>query len=251
MADTVTWLNFLTTQAGQTVSAWERTVFARLNRSLNGLRALQLGSAGFDVFEQCSISHRILIETKALRLASDDLRHLVLADSHALPIESESIDYVVLPHTLDTKDIDSSAVLAEVMRILTPNGILAASFFNAKGSWSLSKKFMLSTPIPIDARPISVASARTQLTLAGFSIEGGHFGVYGVNRHADASECLRPTWLDKAGDRWWPTMGNVAMLYARKRVNGMTLVGQSAFRKVRIPMGSSVLAHKRAPADQS
>ena len=251
MADTVTWINFLTTRAGQTVSAWERAVFARLNRSVQGLRAVQIGAAAIDAFEQSSISHRILIEDKALRLEENDLRHLVLASPHALPIESESIDYVVLPHALDKNNIDTKALLDEVMRILAPNGIVATTFFNANGSWCWLEKFFLSTPLPSDARAISVASARTDLSLAGFSIEGGHFGVYGVGRQTSVPHALLPTWMDKAGDRWWPTMGNVAFLYARKRVNSMTLVGKSAFRKVRLPMGSSVLAHKQAEADQS
>ena len=251
MADTVTWINFLTTRAGQTVSAWERAVFARLNRSIQGMRAVQIGAAGIDAFDRCTISLRILIENKAIRLQENDLRHLVLASPHALPIESESIDYVVLPHALDRINIDKSALLAEVMRILAPNGVVATTFFNSNGSWSWSEKFFLSTPLPSDARAISVAAARTDLSLAGFSIEGGHFGVYSVRRQTTASDTLLPTWIDKAGDRWWPTMGNVAFIYARKRVNGMTLVGKSAFRKVRLSMGSSVLAHKQAEADQS
>ena len=42
---------------------------------------------------------------------------------------------------------------------------------------------------------------------------------------------LLPTGLDLAGNRWWPTLSNVVILTARKKVSGMTLVGRAAFSK--------------------
>lgn len=248
MPNTVTWTNFMTTQAGHSVAAWEQTVFSRLNRSISGLRAVQIGLSSVNVFDRCPITHRILIEPHAVRLPVLDLRQLVLAQPDALPIANESVDYVVLPHGLDRLGVNLTAVLAEIERILVPNGIVATSFFNARGTWALSKKWICRSPLPKDVNPLSVSSVRTALALAGLPAEGGHFGVYGINHALDARG-MRPTWMDKAGDRWWPTMGNVAMLYARKRVNGMTLVGKNAFRKMHVPLGASVLTHKQA--DQS
>ena len=38
-----------------------------------------------------------------------------------------------------------------------------------------------------------------------------------------------PSWIDKAGDRWWPTLSNVILLSARKVDASATLVGKVNF----------------------
>ena len=75
------------------------------------------------------------------------------------------------------------------------------------------------------------------LAAAGLTVEGGFYGVYGTASQKERTETtekasnLLPTGLDLAGNRWWPTLSNVVILTARKKVSGMTLVGRAAFSK--------------------
>jgi hypothetical protein len=61
------------------------------------------------------------------------------------------------------------------------------------------------------------------LALLGLEIRGGQMSCY-------APPCRQPKWLDrfsfmeKAGDRWWPITGGLYFLQAVKRVRGMRLI---------------------------
>jgi hypothetical protein len=67
---------------------------------------------------------------------------------------------------------------------------------------------------------------RDWLKLLSFQVESGGFGIYrpAVDRQVWLQ---RWSWMDAAGDRWWPILGAAYFLVAIKRVHGMRLLGAS------------------------
>jgi hypothetical protein len=65
---------------------------------------------------------------------------------------------------------------------------------------------------------------RDWLKLLSFQVESGGFGIY--RPAVDKQVWLqRWSWMDRAGDRWWPILGAAYFLVAIKRVHGMRLLG--------------------------
>src|SRR6188768_3607879 len=98
------------TPPGQYLLAWERSEFERAVGDIFGYHALQLGLPGLDALEANRMPHKWLA-VPALAPASvpvdmapsrDAMRPASLvADFAALPFEANSLDLVVLPHSLE------------------------------------------------------------------------------------------------------------------------------------------------------
>ena len=84
--------------------------------------------------------------------------------------------------------------------------------------------------LPTHTSPVPLYRLKDWLTLLGFEIDRGRFGVYSPSCHS-LRNFERWKWLDKAGDRWAPHCANLIVLCAVKRLPGMKLVG-------RLPMKS-------------
>jgi SAM-dependent methyltransferase len=152
------------------------------------------------------------------------------ADSVALPFPDQSLDLVVLPHTLELS-LDPHATLREVERVLVPEGRVIISGFNPLSLWGqrhrraqwYARLGIDNDFLPKEVDFIGYWRLRDWLRLLSFEVEGGRFGCYlpsvqsprWINRFA---------WMDKAGDRWWPILGAVYFLAAVKRVRGMRLL---------------------------
>ena len=250
MARIVDWETFFASAAGRTVAAWERGAYARFVAAKRGDRALQIGfAADLDPLEKSPIAHRIALSEDVVAIARDDLRLQVLGVSWALPFENESCDIVALPHGLDLHPDKLDATLEEVYRVLAPNGLFVTTFFNSIGSWKLRELFLRSSHIlPEHSAAVSMSAIKSATVHAGFRLEGGNFGVYAVDRSAkpEAGPSPRlPSWIDKAGDRWWPTLSNVVLLSARKVTSGMTLVGKVNFAAAKAPARAHAAVQNR------
>ncbi len=249
MPNTVNWVNFFSTDAGRTCAEWEIAAFSSVSRTLCGSRAVQLGCPAINALKGCAIAHQILVSTCIPARQTEDIRAMVLASPQSIPLTAECTDLVVWPHGLDCGG-DCRQSLAEILRILAPNGLLLVSVLNAAGPWNMKQHlFTGSSVLPETASLITIGKAKSLLTDCGLTLEGGRFGVYSTNPDACPEaprpiNALKPTWLDKAGDRWWPTLGNMAVLVARKRAVGMTLIGKAAFGAKPAHSGKQALAHK-------
>ena len=138
--------------------------------------------------------------------------------------------------------------------MLAPNGLFVTTFFNSIGSWKLRELFLRSSHIlPEHSAAVSMSAIKSATVHAGFRLEGGNFGVYAVDRSAkpEAGPSPRlPSWIDKAGDRWWPTLSNVVLLSARKVTSGMTLVGKVNFAAAKAPARAhAAVQNRRESAD--
>ncbi len=208
--------------------AWEQAHMDAAVVNAFGFHALQLGLPQLHALQANRMAHRWLAVQSVVE---QDLNVAValVTDFSALPFPANSLDLVVLPHTLDLS-ANPHGVLREVARVLMPEGRLVITGLNPVSLWGLRqrrshlyRRFGVEHAlVPHAGEWIGYLRLRDWLNLLNFDIESEHFGCY---RPAFLSHALlqRFAWMDAAGERWWPILGSVYMFVAIRRVRGMTL----------------------------
>ena len=205
---------WFSTPQGTYVLDWELAQFDSAVEDVFGFRAVQIGLPEVDFLRQNRISWRFSL---ALEPGAT-----VAADPLQLPIESQSLDLVALPHVLEGHH-NPHDVLREAYRVLRPEGHVVLSGFNTLSLWRVSQMFRAKDNAPWDAKFIGLMRLRDWLRVLGFELNGGMFGCY-------APPFRERLWLDrfafmeKAGARWWPVCGGMYVVRAIKRVHGMRVV---------------------------
>jgi len=207
------------TPLGQAVEAQESQVLGDLLPNIFGYHLLQLSEHGFsDYLEQSTIRHRLILDYDNHNLETElNMR----CNSHQVPIASDSVDAVLLPHTLDV-DHSPHLVLREVDRVLVPEGKVIVVGFNPWSSWGLRHMFNAwGKNTPWNLRFISPFRIKDWLTLLGFEIET-------VNTFFHRPPLGNPLaiqklgFIDKLGQKIWPAFGSIYVLVANKKVSTMT-----------------------------
>jgi SAM-dependent methyltransferase len=245
---------WLETPPGQYLLAWEQSQLDRVVGDVFGFHALQIGLPELDGLRSNRMPHRwIALDAGHPSLMPSSAA--LYAHSDALPFPERSLDLVVLPHTLELAS-DPHRTLAEVERVLMPEGRAVILGFNAASLWGLRQRVgrirrMLGGKAPLFLpRPgefIGYWRLRDWLRLLSFEVEGGRFGAY---RPALGSPGWldRFAWMDRIGDRWWPVFGAVYMVVAVKRVRGMRLVGLAKRERAKAAKAPAVVANRRPQA---
>lgn len=234
MATSPTWLEFCDTTQGRAVTAWEKDAFARFVSQATGDIALQIGTSEIDALRASSMGLNLLVQDR-LSEPQETPYEIVFGLSDALPIASDTVDLALWPHGLDRRDTAPRS-LSEIHRVLADEGLLITTFLNRCGTWQISRLIGRRPDIPQELSPRMVQDVKKDLVQAGFHIEAGAFGVYGVT-----SKPRTTLWIEQAGDRWWPTFSNIVILVARKRQAGQKLVGKVNFANpVSVPVNRSL-----------
>jgi len=229
------------TPPGRYLLAWEQSQFDQAVADLFGYHALQLGVAEIDGLRTNRMSHRWLALPQLSGAAGANpnppespavpRRVALISDSSALPFSANSLDLVLLPHTLEISR-DPHATLREVERVLVPEGRVVICGLNPASLWGLRQRRARSYKklglgqlfLPEVGDFLSYWRLRDWLRLLSFEVESSHFGVYRPGlRDEDWLERFR--WLDPLGARWWPIFGAAYCVVAVKRVRGMTMLG--------------------------
>ena len=240
---------WLATPPGQYLLAWEQAQLDRVVADLFGFHALQLGIGELDALRANRMPHRWLAAAGAGMPRAVSLH----CDTDALPFPERSLDLVVLPHTLELAR-DPHLTLAEVERVLVPEGRVVILGFNPASLWGLRHRMgrwrqrlggraALFLPRPGDF--IGYWRLRDWLRLLSFEVEGGRFGGYRPPLRSQGW-LARYAWMDRTGDRWWPVLGAVYMLVAVKRVRGMRLVGLLPRERVKSQAAPAVVANNNS-----
>jgi SAM-dependent methyltransferase len=221
------------TPPGRYLLAWERAEFDRAVGDIFGYHALQLGLPELDTLGANRMPHKWLALREATPLSASPVpaKPALMTDFAALPFEANSLDLVVLPHSLEL-NTDPHATLREVERVLVPEGKVVICCLNPASLWGLRQRRAHlyrrlgfgELFLPDAGEFIGYWRLRDWLRLLSFEVESGHFGCY---RPAMKSEKWlgRYDWLDPLGERWWPIFGAVYFLVAVKRVRGIKLIG--------------------------
>ena len=194
---------------------WERGQFDSAVEDVFGFTAAQVDLPGVDFLRQNRIQFRF---TLALEPGA-----ALTADPMQLPLASNSVDLLVLPHVLEFHT-EPFQVLREAERVLRPEGQVVISGFNKYSLWGLRRLFTRrSAGSPWDAKFIGLLRLTGWMRLLGLELNGGKLGCY-APPFRSGQWLARFAFMEKAGARWWPFRGGVYVLRAVKRVRGMRLV---------------------------
>jgi SAM-dependent methyltransferase len=207
--------DWFATPLGQYLLEKERAYLDDVTPDIFGFHALQLGMPEVDLLRESRIVHRMRIGTGN--------RPDVYAKSHVLPIATQSIDLVVLPHVLEFA-AEPHEVLREVDRVMMPEGRLVIVGFNPWSLWGLRSAVGFSREqYPWNGRFVSLPRVKDWLALLGFDVNAGRLVGY-APPFDNQKLRSRFGFMEPAGDRWWAVGGAVYMLQAVKRVRGMRLI---------------------------
>lgn len=251
--------SWLASPAGRWLREWEQAQLDSMVADVFGFHAVQLGLEAVDGLRANRMPHRWLVldggaqgEPAAAPQGADARTDAdatpadagpahaptavaVRCDFDALPFATRSLDLVLLPHALEFAR-EPHRALAEVDRVLRPEGRVVIIGFNPASLWGLRQRagrLLQRLGLGAAARPlflpgrgdmIGYRRLRDWLRLFSFEIEASRFGGYGwpLNRER---RLRSGGWLERAGDRWWTPFGALYLLVAVKRVRGMRLVG--------------------------
>ena len=180
-----------------------------------GFHALQLGMPNVDFLQANRISHKFHIDLEA---PAD-----VLARYDELPIDTQSIDLLILPHLLEFTD-QPHRILREVDRVMMPEGRIIITAFNPWSLWGMRRWLRADNrQYPWCGEFISLVRMKDWLSLLGFEVSAGRLACY-VPPVTEEKWLSRFRFMEDAGDRWWAIGGGVYMLEAIKRVPGMRII---------------------------
>lgn len=142
---------------------------------------------------------------------------------HRLPVATDSIDVLILPHTLDFSSRQHE-VLREVHRVLRSDGHLIVLGFKPGGLWGLRRLIPGAGLPPSTNHLINDRQLSDWLKLLGLNIHGltRYFFKWPITgTHVSQSQ----VW-EQRGGRWWPELAACYMLTAQKRLHTLTPVNK-------------------------
>ena len=184
---------------------------------LFGFNAIQIGMPEIDLLRNCRIPYRMKAGP------SDNV--VLRCNTVQFPFATSSADLLLLPHVLEFSP-NPHDTLRDAERVLVPEGHLVVSGFNPYSLWGARRLFNKDKSFPWQGRYVSLPRLKDWLALLNFEVVGGRMGCY-------APPMRNPNWLqrcrfmDNAGDRWWPMLGGMYFLVAKKRVMGARLIRPS------------------------
>ncbi len=206
---------WFSTAQGAYVLDWELAQFDSAVDDVFGFRAVQIGLPEVDFLRQNRIPFRFSLALEpGAALAADPLQ---------LPLASQSVDLVALPHVLEEHE-HPHEVLREAERVLMPEGQVVISGFNTASLWRLRQIFTArDAGAPWNLKFIGLFRLRDWLRVLGFELNGGKFGCY-APPFRQKLWLERFSFMEKAGARWWPIAGGLYVVRAVKRTPGMRLI---------------------------
>jgi SAM-dependent methyltransferase len=227
--------DWFSTPLGQYLLEKEQAYLDDVTPDVFGFHALQVGMPHVDLLRESRIAHR-------MRVAPTD-RPDIYAKSHELPVATQSIDLVLLPHVLEFAARPHD-VLREVDRVMMPEGRLVIVGFNPWSLWGLRSSIGFSRDqVPWNGRFVSLLRVKDWLALLGFDVNAGRLVGY-APPFDNPNVRRRFGFMEPAGDRWWAVGGAVYMLQAIKRVRGMRLL-TPAWQEQKEAREKSLAAAKR------
>jgi SAM-dependent methyltransferase len=154
-----------------------------------------------------------------------------------LPFRSDSIDAILLPHTLELVE-DPYAVLREAERVLTGEGCLMILGFNPFSGWGIRRAFnryFRRRNFPAESqRMLSERRLSDWVALLGFDVDSVH-GYMGFLPMAGGTTEFHPRRALTAG---------AYLIKARKRVSTLTLVRPRRRVRQRVLVGAAEPTNK-------
>lgn len=210
---------WLETTLGQYVLAREQAMFDAVVSDIFGFNALQLGLLQLDALKSSRIPHVMHVGNR-----EGD----ALCESDYLPFAESCIDLICLPHVLEFSR-NPHQTLREAERILVPEGHLILTGFNPISAWGIKQTLTKETNCaeggnyPWQGHFFTLSRIKDWLALLGLEFVSGSMHAYEPPIN-DEKWLKRFACMDKMGEKWWPMLGGVYFIVAKKRVVNITLL---------------------------
>ncbi|MEL6868579.1 MAG: class I SAM-dependent methyltransferase [Pseudomonadota bacterium] len=221
------WLN---SPIGVALCDSERQVMSAALEGVFGEHLLQIGrwgdAAGF--VDLARTQHAATVYAQGVHGGT------LCADFARLPFDSDSVDAVILPHTLDLTDSPHD-VLREVHRVLRSDGRLLMLGFKPFGLWGMRRLWSRGKFPPQVQQTLGERTLRDWLRLLNMRIDQHQrfFFRLPFARMAGTYDAQ----LEHAGQRWFPELAACYLLQARKRVAAITPIMPRWRRRARVVGG--------------
>jgi len=224
--------DWLTSPLGAALLTQEDRVVEEAFDGIFGEQCLQLGQWGdAKTFLRHARTQRTAIIDQGIGPEGPATEISAIGEFHHLPVANDSIDCVLLPHTLDFSD-RPHAILREVHRVLRSDGHLVILGFKTGGLWGLRRMIPGAALPPGAEHMISDRRLRDWLQLLDLRIHGmtRYFFRWPLPGNRGASS---QNW-EQRGQRLWPELAACYMLTAQKRVSTLTPVRPRWLRKPKV-----------------
>lgn len=203
--------------AGARLAEAESEILRRFAGNLFGYHFVYLHDFDEEAafFEECQVRNKLCLCGDQAAGCCD-----VLALGEQLPLQTDSLDAVLLRHSLDFA-LDPQQVLREVERVLIPEGRVLIVGFNPLSLWGLWRLFLKwRGRAPWRGHFLSFRRVSDWLGLLGFDIEYTDVAAFSPPLPDSWQRKLGP--LERLGRRLFPMMAGVYVIRAVKRVSTVT-----------------------------
>lgn len=210
--------------AGVRLAEAEKLQLDEILPTLYGYHLVQLSDSGMSGFcSESLIRHRVLVHPQ---VTHQSLNSKVKAEFGELPFLSESVDVVVLLHTLENES-NPHNILREAERILIPEGHLIITGINPIsiwGGWYSYKKLL--GRLPSSGHLISLRRLRDWLKLLNFQVKGGRL-FYFKPPILNQAILNKIDFIERVGAKLWPFLGGGYTIVAAKKTIPLTPIKAS------------------------
>ena len=205
--------------AGRALIAAEALLLSEALDEVFGWECLQIGAwgPGRELLSACRTRHRAILSAPAMSQNAD-----IIGRSTQLPVISDSIDAVLMPHTLEFT-VDPYAIVREADRVLVGEGQLLVLGFRPLSLWGRRARFSRSGFPPGLRRVLPERRVREWLKLLGYEVFAARRYLYrspwggGLAAGESAARLLRRGLT-------YPLPAGAYLLRARKQVYTLTPV---------------------------
>lgn len=209
-------MQWFETMLGSYLLEREYRYFDKVVANIFGYNAIQISLPQFNFLRLNRMPLQFSISSEANHSS-------LMAEPAFLPIQSNSIDLVIMPHTLDFS-ANPHQILREVYRVLIPEGHVVMSGFNPFSLWGLARYLKVNrNTYPWNGNFIALLRLKDWLKLLDFETMGGELCCYAPPFEQEKWR-QRFRFMEAAGDRWWPIGGGVYFLHAIKHMHGMRVI---------------------------
>jgi SAM-dependent methyltransferase len=229
---------WLESTLGQYVLAREQVMFDAVVSDIFGFNALQMGMLPMDTLKNSRIPHILHVGNR---------EGAALCESDYLPFAESCIDLVCLPHVLEFSR-NPHQTLREAERVLVPEGHLILTGFNPISAWGIKQTLSKDENYPWHGHFFTLSRIKDWLALLGLEYVSGQMEAYELPIN-DEKWLKRFACMDKMGEKWWPMLGGIYFIVAKKRVVNMTLLKPN-WKKNAIKSALSVSSNPKSKPHQ-
>ena len=241
------------TPLGKQLLAYEqKTVASSISRYFGYHQLEVVLSADVTVGEDSLLGHRILAvpeppkKLSTLTIPRHKLEQgLLPCKAHELPIASETIDLVILHHTLDITE-DPHQTLREAYRVLRSGGHIVIVGFNPLSIWGARKFLVRSKKAPWSGRFMVSSRLEDWLNLLDFRVNDINHRFF-MPPISNVSWLKRFSFLEKLGQKLHLPLGAFYTIQAQKSV-ACTYQIRPSWK--RTPVRGAAVVHQFTPVDK-